>query len=130
MKSVTIIKGITKVESVRGFVYNFPLQVIETITDDNYLIRRERGNSSYEQIRFVDLDNNLGALDIEGYADLLCEGGYFRDSDSVVPVANEIKDGRGSGETYSDYETETLALAKEQKRQLDQMIFLLKNIAE
>ncbi len=119
---ITQVNGITKEDIGIGFIYHFPLEIIVTHTVNNDMRRTQRGQSDYEYVRFDTIIDNLSTVDIEGYVDALCTGNYYRDSNEEPETITDI--------TLTESELlSTTALANIENK-LDQMIFLLKNIAE
>jgi hypothetical protein len=78
------INGVTKmqIDSIAySFQYDFPTALITVNTESsNIKIQRKTGNAQPVVIAYSDLTDNLGAANIEEYADALANQGFFFDS--------------------------------------------------
>jgi len=121
---VSLINGITKVETATGHVYHFPLELIETFTAENAMRRTQRGQSDYEYVKFSNITDKLGTGAIDGYVNQLAIRGYYLSLDTTQ-TAN-----LGTGVLDTNANIENTTLLKSIDSSLKEIVFLLKGIAE
>lgn len=124
LHDITDIFGVTRVETLKGFVYHFPLEIIATDTKDNSMTRTDRGESNSQYVRFVDIPNKLGAGNIKGYVEVLCNKLDYRQS--IKADKSTLRD----GSVNTDYELTSIELLSDISKRLQAIEFLLKGIAE
>ena len=121
---ITYINGITKVETDKGFVYHFPLEIIETDTSRGSMKRTQRGQTTAENVQFSHVANKLGAGDIEGYVDRLAE--KYSYSYVLKQDTGTLK----TGQVSTDFEMSVKYSLGNIEVLLKEVVFLLKGISE
>lgn len=120
-----LLGNITRMELATGYLYHFPLEIIETNTHGAYMIIRPRGQSRTEQVDFADVLQSFGASDIRGYVDEIAVRGFYKSA--------ELDQGRlslGDGTQGSNYEVEAAEVLSQMNKTLDKILFVLKGISE
>jgi len=113
------INGITREETATGYIYNFPLEIIETRTSDGSMTRTQRGQTNSEYVRFVNIPDKKFSTSITDYCNKLCEQYYYR-----------VNEGDAERIPLTTFEQQVIALGNDQMQLLHQIIFLLEKIAE
>lgn len=121
---ITQVNGVTKVETEKGFIYHFPLEIIETFTDADAMKRTQRGQTDSEYLKFSSIPNKLGAGNITGYVDAVAIGAYYFTIGGTSQLAI------GTGLLSNNAQIEVVATLKELNKSMKEVIFLLKAIAE
>ena len=117
------INGVTKVETAIGFVYHFEQVIISTNTALNSMQRTQRGQTTSENVRFINMPDNQGTIDIEGYCDKLAMlGRYKSDPDTSAAVA--------SGIMQSPFELSAQGALNTITEQLEEIKYFIKSIAK
>lgn len=160
VNDITLIAGVTKIETDVGFVYAFPLEVITTNTSGGFLDRTPRGESVSTTTYFSNITDKLGATNINEYVDALAIGGYFTSPSGAAPLpsgasteakqddqiaeaqtannmlasilsnGNEQKDARGTGQMFSDFQIASNTALKAIDTKLEKIVFLLEALNE
>ena len=119
---ITYINGVTKVETEKGFIYHFELEIIQAITAQNAMVRTQRGQTDSDYVRFTELLNNYGTANIVGYLDRLANDGAYKVGAPNVNVA--------SGIMQSPFEASAASALNSMNEQLEEIKFFIKKIAE
>lgn len=90
---LTVINGVTKKEKDGTFYYFFGETVIQaypapTFPRDYYRLELENGQE-VQEVEFVDITDQLGATDIEGYLDAVATAGLFSTQATVIGGAGD-----------------------------------------
>tara|TARA_R110001606_G_scaffold93417_4_gene207477 strand:- start:1590 stop:1856 length:267 start_codon:yes stop_codon:yes gene_type:complete len=79
---ITNAHGVTKTGDGLTFIYTFGVAtIIAETTNDTMVITYLTPSSDYQAsntIAFSDINDDLGAINIEEYVDALAQGGYFK----------------------------------------------------
>jgi len=119
---ISYINGVTKVETEKGFIYHFELEIIQAITAQNAMVRTQRGQTDSDYVRFTELLNNYGTANIVGYLDKLANDGAYKVGEPTVNVA--------SGESATSFELTASSALNSINEQLEEIKYFIKSIAE
>lgn len=124
LNDIKTIKEATRVEKADGYDYSFPKAVITTNTAGNYMNVLLRNTSVSTLVRFGEITNKLGATNINDYVDKLAEAGEY--GEKYNPATETL----GTSQASSNYEVVSSQALQSIDAKLNDLIFLLKAIAE
>lgn len=117
--------GVSKEAIPGGFRYSFQQAIIETNSTGNYFTLTPRGESTKRLVRLIEIADTLGASTIDSYVDQLAIRGYY----SFTPV-DESSARLGDGSLSTNFEANAIAQLQKQTELLEEILFILKGIAE
>jgi len=134
MAGESVINGVTKIVIEGGFSYLFPIANIITNTANDTITYKyfTVGNAPTLVVPFADITEKYGASDAQAYVDELARIGAFflPNSGSSSSSSSATSQAIDLTQLTSLYESLNIELLQAIKKNTDDMVFLLKAIAE